>query len=97
MPRRRDRVAPPPRPGGWDIRFGEGDGVERATGRTASIARGATTSGQLAGALSGAESGYRGHLDAVWAAVGGADGGYDQQPGKVAGTARCDLAAQSQQ
>ena len=21
MPRRRDRVAPPPRPGGWDIRF----------------------------------------------------------------------------
>lgn len=23
MPRRRDRVAPPPRPGGWDIRFAD--------------------------------------------------------------------------
>ena len=23
MPRRRDRVAPPPRPGGWDVRFAD--------------------------------------------------------------------------
>ena len=29
MPRRRDRVAPPPRPGGWDIRFADNASAKR--------------------------------------------------------------------